>query len=80
SRCSPATSGLARKLWLPCASNCKVCFKAGSGNCVKSPSKICPNLLKDNKQCVCMNKRAAKNTSIIACRALTVDKRFDSYR
>ncbi|ESO03224.1 hypothetical protein HELRODRAFT_80881, partial [Helobdella robusta] len=69
SRCSPATSGLTGKLWLPCNSYCKVCFKADSGKCVKSPSKNCPNLLKNNMQCVCKNKRTAKNTSIIACRA-----------
>uniref|UniRef100_A0A0P4VTK6 Putative theromacin-like protein n=1 Tax=Haementeria vizottoi TaxID=1628691 RepID=A0A0P4VTK6_9ANNE len=61
SRCSPATSGGTGKLWLPCNEYCKICFKADGGNCVNSPSKNCPGLLKNNKQCVCRNARSKKN-------------------
>ncbi|ESO03146.1 hypothetical protein HELRODRAFT_80959 [Helobdella robusta] len=61
SRCSPSTSGLTGIVWRACDSYCKVCYNADSGACYDSPSKNCPGLLKNNKQCACKNKRRSLN-------------------
>ena len=51
SRCSPVTNWLGF-LWKNCNDRCKELGKSG-GECRDSPSKGCPNLLPNNKQCYC---------------------------
>nr|A8V0B3.1 RecName: Full=Neuromacin; Flags: Precursor [Hirudo medicinalis]ABW97519.1 neuromacin [Hirudo medicinalis] len=52
SRCTPGTSFLTGILWKDCHSRCKELGHRG-GRCVDSPSKHCPGVLKNNKQCHC---------------------------
>ncbi|ESO03197.1 hypothetical protein HELRODRAFT_192133 [Helobdella robusta] len=67
SRCTPGTMKLTGKAWLPCDSYCKICYKADGGKCVSAPSKNCPNVLKNNRRCDCINKRRSKDLKNPAC-------------